>query len=227
MTVAYRVTVGVKRVIANEFGALLDRGEYAVTFELQFDAATPGKRTQSMICGFRDDTLSELGDGTRAKVQLGESVRLELKWSGSRRLLRVETVGGTIDPDREHWVLYGLHALELELPDDRLDVGAAWRQGGGNQLMQPVVNPGAFEVSHTVTASVNGVVEIASTGHSYVVPTHTFDSMGDRVEYEGSGVTRYDTARGLILERSFAVQPTRMMPSVEGPAATLVEVALQ
>lgn len=226
-TLSYRVKVGTRGMATGEFGSLKDTWDYAVTFALGCEAAAPSKRMQSMNCRLGDDMLSEQQGGRETVVPIPSTLRFELRWTASRRLVLIETVGGTIEPDREHWVLLGIHALEMEIPDSPLALGTSWRQGGGNQLMKLVENPGAFEVSHSVTANADGVVEITSSGHSYVVPSGTFDPMGDRVEYEGSGVTRYELERSLILDRSFTVQPTRVAAGIRAPASMHVEVVLE
>ena len=78
-----------------------------------------------------------------------------------------------------------------------------------------------------VTAKADGVAEIASSGSSYAMPTGTSDPVGDRVGYEGWGVTRYEIERSLILDRTFTVRPTRVVPGIWAPARMHVEIVLE
>ncbi len=181
-------------------------------FRFECTGAAAVARRQRMSCLW-------LGSGSpeRGRRTSDAPVEAHLVWRDDGRLLSTEVLGLREGLGIEDRLLEALGAMELQEPRKPLLVGASWLQGGNNAVARIAENPGATEIRHHVK-SIDAEIALVESEATLWVLMNTMDDIGNRVEYAGGGWTRYDTARHLVLERHFALEPTRVPRDVRGPA---------
>jgi hypothetical protein len=207
----YRFTYGNTAIFANSLGAVEAFGAIPVPYTWTCRAHPPKRN------GRQEMTCNEPGVGD-----------IWLLFGPDRVLIDLDISEDNASPEGtfyQHRMPILASALELWPP--AAGVGKTWVQGGAQRLMHvaTVKGGGAFEIVHTVATVEGARVTITSTGTGTLL--YSSSAQTDRylgLVAKGEGVV--DTGTGVVVSRTFTVEPTRADADTYGPMGHVVTVEL-
>jgi hypothetical protein len=209
------------RVVAWQLRAVLDCNQITLEGKRAWDvscvipdiaiqaAAMPGDQASSDRASILDPILADIDTrltGTRVDFTLrddGRVMRVALP-----DLPRSEVKEGVMNENLRSVMQRAIAGFDFQLPKDGLAPDGAWMQHESMLFMAPTQSGtmGAAEVLHGVRRQDGDVLLIQTVGKGTVAPFSKADSAASLYTTTLSAAALFDTKRGLLVERSWAME---------------------